>query len=535
MARPRVEMHRLQELVRLHRLGTHVRERCGMLAMSSRSEKRYRDILARAGLLEGPVGELPELCVLKAAVLAVRPVPDPTPRESTVDRWRPQVEDAVKRGVQIKALHDKLVRTDPDYEASYSALRRAARRVRKARGVQAKDVAIAVTTLPGERAQVDFGSVGKLLDPATGQLRNAHVFVMVLSHSRMMHAEIVFDQSARTWQQLHVNAFEFFGVVPRIVVPDNLKAAVIRAAFGNGDRHLIALNRSYIELARHYGFKVDPTPVYSPEKKGKVEAGVKYVKRNFFDAFESFDDIDEANRALRIWLDKTANQRTHGSTHRVPAALFVEADKPAMLLLPERRFEAIFWHHATVHQDAHVTFQRRLYSVPWRLIGKKVWLKISDHSVLIYADDCRVATHERRGLGERSTHQPHLPEYRRDLACRSLPHWLERGEKLGEEVREYLAEVEESDDVLSKLAEIQAIVMHLERFPEHRVLGAVRRARFYGLYSFHELRRVLAKQLDLEPLPTVTVQRYGALTAPRFARNANEILHLMSTDDHQPN
>jgi len=103
---------------------------------------------------------------------------------------------------------------------------------------------------------------------------------MVLGFSRHMFARIVFDQSVQTWLRLHVGAFAALGGVVETVVPDNLKSAVIRAAFGVGDG--IALNRSYRELARHYGFKIDPTPVYDPRKKGKVESSVKYVKGNFF-------------------------------------------------------------------------------------------------------------------------------------------------------------------------------------------------------------------------------------------------------------
>ena len=132
-------------------------------------------------------------------------------------------------------------------------------------------MAIPVETEPGEVAQVDFGEVGRLFDPETQRLRRAWAFVMVLGFSRQMVVRVVFDQKLTTWLRLHVEAFEELGGVVRTVVPDNLKAAVIRAAFGVSSS--TALNRSYRELARHYGFKVDPTPPYAPQKKGKVESG----------------------------------------------------------------------------------------------------------------------------------------------------------------------------------------------------------------------------------------------------------------------
>ncbi|MCY1021349.1 DDE-type integrase/transposase/recombinase [Pyxidicoccus sp. MSG2] len=103
-------------------------------------------------------------------------------------------------------------------------------------------------------------------------LRKARVFVLVLAHSRHLVADVVFEQSLPTWLRLHVESFEALGGVAETVVPDNLKTAVLREAFTPGKPS--ALNRSYREVARHYGFKVDPTPPYAPQKKGKVEAGV---------------------------------------------------------------------------------------------------------------------------------------------------------------------------------------------------------------------------------------------------------------------
>src|SRR5690606_11268259 len=168
---------------------------------------------------------------------------------------------------------------DREFTGSLSAIKRLYASVRKAEGVRPEDVAIPVDTMPGKIAQVDFGAVGKLWDPREKAVRKAYVFIMVLGHSRHQFARIVFDQKLETWLSLHAEAFKWFGGVPEVIVPDNLKAAVLRAAFDATTEPI--LNRSYRELARHFGFKIDSTPAYSPEKKGKVEAGVRYFKRNF--------------------------------------------------------------------------------------------------------------------------------------------------------------------------------------------------------------------------------------------------------------
>jgi len=138
-------------------------------------------------------------------------------------------------------------------------------------------VAIPVDAPPGE-AQVDFGYLGTLYDPGAGRERKAWVFVLVMACSRQMVTRVVFDQTSETWIRLHVEAFEELGGVPTVIVPDNLKAAVVRAAFAVDER--AALHRSYRELARHYGCRIDPAPPRSPEKKGRVEAGVGYLRRN---------------------------------------------------------------------------------------------------------------------------------------------------------------------------------------------------------------------------------------------------------------
>ena len=288
-------MHRLQELVRLHRIGTGAREVARLLGISPNTERAYRKALEAAGLLHGEATSLPELSALKEAVLASRPKPDLRSHEvSTIEPWADQVAKLLSKGLTAKPIYDRLKLEDEAFKGSYAAVKRMCRRLQAERGVQAQDVAIPVDTKPGEVAQVDFGYVGKLLCPRTRTLRRAWVFVMVLGYSRHMYAELVFDQKTPTWLELHRRAFEEFGGVPEVIVPDNLKAAVIRAAFGTEEDS--ALNRSYRELARYYRFKIDPTPPYAAKKKGKVEAGVKYVKNNALAGREG-ESITEANAA----------------------------------------------------------------------------------------------------------------------------------------------------------------------------------------------------------------------------------------------
>ena len=524
MCMRRVDMDRLQELVRLHRMGTGAREVARLINTSPNTERAYREALEREGLLAGPVEVLPELEVLKAAVLRAMPPATAPQNVSSIERYEPRIVELAKAGAGPKAIFDRLRLEEREFDGSFWAVRGVYRRWRKQRGVRAEDVAIPVETAAGDVAQVDFGYVGHLYDAATGRRRKAWVFVMVLAYSRLMFARVVFDQKIETWLRLHVEAFTALGGVPATIVPDNLKAAVVRAAFGVDGA--ASLNRSYRELARHYGFKVDPAPIYAPEKKGKVESGVKYVKGNFFVARDG-DDVAETNAALVRWLDEIANARVHGTTHRRPAEVFAAEERAALLPLPARRFELVLWQEVRVHRDSHVAFDHRLYSVPWTLIGRekeqKLWLRATSHEVTIYADDARVATHDRRGGGPRSTRDEHLPPERSPWRHRSRAYWQERADRIAPEVGAYARELFDADDVLSMLRTVQSVVTHLEKFPRERAVAACLRAQHFGSKSYGVLKNILRQGLDLQPLPTTAPA--PALASPRFARPIGELIH----------
>jgi transposase len=533
MSQRRLEMHRLQELVRLHRMKTSVREVARLLRISPNTERAYRLALTAKGLLDGPVDILPEIDILKEAVLAAKPLPPSPPAQqvSSIEEWREKIQDLMKKGLGPQAIYDRLRMEDLAFKGSRSAVKRLYRSIVRSQGVQAKEVAIPVETGAGEVAQVDFGYVGKLLDPTWHTLRKAWCFVMVLGYSRHMVVRVVFDQKIETWLKLHLEAFEELGGVVETVVPDNLKSAVIRAAFGFGES--AELNRSYQELARHYGLKVDPTPPYAPRKKGKVESGVKYVKRNFFSGREG-EDIDVVRLELSRWVKEIAGTREHGTTHWRPREKFEEVERPALRPLPALPFEPVIWRRATVHPDSHIGFERRLYSVPFQLIGSKVWLQATKSSVIIFADDVRVATHRRQGRGYRSTVEEHLPEHRRDLRHRSRDYWEQRAAAIGPEVAGYIHEVFEADDVLSQLRTVQAMVTHLETFPLTRARAACTRAQLYGNFSYCSLKKILKKALDIVPLPTV-IMTGETLSSPRFARQVSELMARPKEAYDEPN
>lgn len=525
-------MDDLQELVRLHRMGTGAREVARLLDISPNTERRYREALLSLGLLAGHPSALPSPSELKRAIATILPPSEPPPQQrSGIEAHHAAVQKLFDEGLGAKEIRRRLRENNSDFPGSYAQVKRMVQGMKQVRGVRAEDVAIPVHTDPGKEVQVDFGSIGKLYDPVSKTLRKAYVFVAVLGYSRFMWARIVFNQTVETWLDLHVAMFDALGGVPHVSVPDNLKAAVIRAAFTAADTP--QLNRSYRDLARHYGLKIDPTPPADPRKKGKVECGVKYLKNSVLKNRHG-ESIDVVQAALDDFLLTEANCRVHGTTNKIPAEQ-LSLDQAGFLPLPAARYDLVIWREAKVHRDSHVHFKKRLYSVPWQLVGKSVWLRATSASVVIYANEERVATHSRRDGAPPSTDDSHLPIGRSDLRHRSREHWVQRAAGMGDEVRDLIEEVFDSDDVLHQLRAVQAIVTLLETYPVHRARAASKRAVFFGVLTYRGVKKILVDALDLEPLPTATTTT-GTLREPRFARSLDEIAMFGETGGaHGPN
>jgi transposase len=520
MSGRRTDMHRIQDLIRLHRRGRGIRAIARQLGMGRDTVRGYLKRLAEVDLLAGDPEVLPDVSVLHAALVPEDPAAPASRARSSVERWREAIAARLTKRATPTAIHDWLrVEYASEFTGSLSAVKRMCARLRREQGVEPTEVAIPVETAPGEVAQVDFGYAGKLLDPERNVVRRAWVFVLVLGYSRHMVADIVFDQKQDTWLSLHADAFRALGGVPRVLVPDNLKTAVVRAAFGVNEKP--ALNRSYREFARHYGFEVDPTPPLAPEKKGKVERAVQYVKRSFL-APRDLSDIRDARRELQVWLNEVAGKRRHGTTGKRPKECFEGEEKMHLHPLPDRPHERVVWKAVRVHRDAHVQIDGTLYSAPWRFLHRELWAKCTANSVFLYHDDDRVATHRRAARGRRVTEPEHLPHGRRDLADRSRSHWVRRAAKIGLEAERFVTAMFASDDVLSQLRGVQAIVTHLETFPRDRALAACRRAHHFRSYSYMAIKNILRKGLDLEAWEPPKPRAWA--TDSRFARSPAEVL-----------
>lgn len=259
----------------------------------------------------------------------------------------------------------------------------------------------------GEKMFVDFSGDGiDLVDPKTGEVTRAKLFVAVLGASSLTYVEPVLDESLATWTGCHVRAFEFFGGVPSIVVPDNLKSGV-----KSPDRYEPELNPTYAELARHYGCAVVPARVRRPRDKGKVEAAVLIAERWILAVLRhrTFASLNALHEAIIPLLEKI-NTRRMRKLKKSRRELYDELDKPALTPLPERRYEFAQWKKARVNIDYHIEFDDHLYSVPYQLAHELVDVRATMSCVEILHRGKRVASHVRSFVKHKPTTDPqHMP------------------------------------------------------------------------------------------------------------------------------
>jgi hypothetical protein len=273
---------------------------------------------------------------------------------------------------------------------------------------------------------VDYsGTKMTVTDPATGAARPAEIFIAAMGASNMTYAEASWSQALPDWIGAHTRAFATFGAVPALVVSDNLKSGVIRACFCEPE-----VNRSYAEMAAHYGTAILPARPYKPRDKAKVEAAVLLVQRWIVARLRNrqFFTLEELNAAIR---DEVARLNARVSRHLGASRrhLFETIERPAMQPLPPEPFVHADWRKTTVGLDYHVRLGGHHYSVPHELIRQRLWARLTASTVEIFRGGKRVACHRRAAPGDMGastlnvTDRPAIAAMPRSLprCCASVP------------------------------------------------------------------------------------------------------------------
>src|SRR6201997_3348648 len=263
----------------------------------------------------------------------------------------------------------------------------------------------------GEKLFVDYsGHTMEVVDGLTGEVHSTQIFVTVLGASNYTYAEASLSQTLPDWIASHVRAFSYFGGVARQTVSDNLKAGITKACF-----HEPTVNRTYADMARHYGTAIVPARPYKPRDKAKVEVGAQGVGRWILARLRHrrFFSLAELNAAIRVLLDEL-NDRPMQGWGMSRRALFEALDQPALGQLPPFPYEYAEWKRCRVNLDYHVEIAKHYYSVPHQLIRQEVEARITTTTVEIFHRGKRIASHRRSLRPHRpSTVPEHMPSAHR--------------------------------------------------------------------------------------------------------------------------
>jgi len=356
-----------------------------------------------------------------------------------------------KTKVTLHLLWEEYKRDNPDgYE--YTQFR-----LYYARFKQTLNPSMRQTHLAGEKVFVDYsGLTIPIHNQRTGEVEKAQIFVAVLGASGYTFIHATPSQTQEDFIYSHVMCYSFFGGVPRVVVPDNLKSAII-----SNNKNGIVVNESYADLNRHYSIAIEPARPRKPKDKPKAEQGVQAIQRYILARFRhhKFFSVDELNQALAPLLDRY-NEKVIKHLQKSRTELFEEIDKPYLNPLPMNRYVYKQFKIARVNQDYHITLQKCNYSVPFQYIKEEVEVRYSTQSVYIYHKHKLIASHPRlRRVGENSTLHEHMPSDHQYINEKMNPQRLRSWAKnIGEYssvfVEDAFEEVEHKPQVYRKISAV---------------------------------------------------------------------------------
>jgi transposase len=350
----------------------------------------------------------------------------------------------------------------------------------------------------GEKLFVDYaGQTLPVVDPQTGEIRQAQLFVTVLGASNYTYVEAQWQQDLRSWIGGHVRALEFFGGAPAVIVPDNLKAGVHSPC-----RYEPDLNPTYQDFAQYYGIAVVPARVRKPKDKAKVEVGVQVIERWIAARLRDrmFFGLGELNASIRELLGEL-NDRPMRHLGQSRRELFEALERPALRRLPAQPYEFAVWKKARVNIDYHVEFEKHFYSVPYGLIHKEVDLRATENAVEIYYQQQRQASHPRSSVpGRFTTQAAHMPPAHQHYAEWSPERFLNWAEQMGPQTAQLIALI-----LGLRLHPQQAyrtclgILGLAKRYTPERLEAASQLAVSAGIRSYKGLRNILEARLDQLP------------------------------------
>ena len=482
-------MRSIREIARLYfEFGLSIRDIARSVHIGTTTVQRMLTRLHEQGLswpLPPELGDTKlEQMLYPREVELARPEPD----------WAYVHRELRRRGVTLRLLWEEHREEHPDalgYTQFCTHYREAVRQL---------DVTMRQVHPAGERMFVDYaGMTVPIIERASGEIREAQVFVATLGASGYTYAEATWTQDLEDFTGSQVRAFQFFEGVTRVVTPDNLKSGVTRSDYYDPE-----INPTYAEFARHYGVAIIPARIRRPRDKAAVERHVLVVEQAVLAPLRNvhFFTLQQANAAISPLVHKL-NHRKYQRLDDSRYTLYLSVDKPALRPLPDSAFEFARWHKARVNLDYHVDVERCYYSVPYAHVHKEVDVRITERTVEIFLKGERIASHPRlRRQGQFSTLDEHMPDAHRRYKNRKPSQLLEEARRiststaaLGEEILRHRAHPEQGYRTLLG-------ILRLGRaYPAERMEAAAKICLANHIYSSRGMRLILQNGTDRIPQP----------------------------------
>ena len=489
MAAERLSMRKIREVLRLRALGQSPGAIAQSLQVGQNTVRRYAGRAEAAGLgwpLPPDVGDEALEALLfppPRAAGTARPVPD----------WAEVQRELRRRGVTLQLLWLEYKAVHPDAGYQYTQFCEHYRRWR-----DRLDPVLRQEHRAAEKVFVDYaGQTVPVVDPATGEMREAQIFVGVLGASNFTFVEATWTQALPDWIGSHVRMFAYMGGVPDAVVPDNLRSGVSKPCFYDPD-----INPTYQDLAVHYGTSVLPARPRHPRDKAKVESGVLVAERWILAPLRNhtFFSLAELNREIRRLLD-TLNDRPFQQLEGTRRSQFEAFERGALRPLPSAPFEIAERRTARANIDYHVDVLGHFYSVPYQLVRRSVEVRITSSGIEIFHDGRRVAAHMRSFRKGRFTTDPgHRPKAHAEHLEWTPSRIIRWAEKTGPKAAALVQHVLDSRPHPEHGYRACLGILRLgKRYGPERLEAACARALHIGGTTYRSVKSILEHGLDTEP------------------------------------
>jgi transposase len=485
-----VSVLEIKEVLRLWRAGEAKKRIAARLGADIKTVRRYLKAVEQLGL-----GAETELDGVVAAVVEKLEAANGRPRGMGWERCAVQrdfIAQKLKDGVRLTKIRRLLVRRG--VPVSYMTLYRFA--VEELGFGQSAPTIRVADCDPGQELQLDTGWVGWLETDLFGRKRRLKAWIFTAVRSRHRFVYPVLQETTATAIESCEAAWDFFGGIFRVLIPDNTAAIVEKA-----DPLAAKLNLGFLEYSQARGFYVDPARVRSPRDKARVERAVQTVRDDCFGG-ETLRSIEQAREHARGWCLEEYGLRRHSTTQRLPREHFEAEELPALLEAPRTLYDIPLWSEPTVGRDQHAAVAKALYSLPRTLRGKTLRARADRHTVRFYDGQSLVKTHPRKPAGGRSTDPADFPPEKAAYALRDVAYLARRAAEQGEAVGQFAQKLLAGPLPWTRMRQAYALLGLVRRYGTARLEQACAIAVEADMIDIYRLRRLL----ELGAAPTTAAQ-----------------------------